>query len=119
MELAVVATRFSDGNQLKVKTEYVSPQTEEPFEVKEEVKVIEPEKPAARRATSIETKEPVVITPQQDRYKNIGVQKREPAYVRHRATFDDETEQLPSTPFHPVIRDTSNDDMEGGNGSLF
>ena len=119
MELVVVATRFSDGNQLKVKTEYVSPQTEEPFEVKEEVKVIEPEKPAARRATSIETKEPVVITPQQDRYKNIGVQKREPAYVRHRATFDDETEQLPSTPFHPVIRDTSNDDMEGGNGSLF
>ena len=119
MELVVVATRFSDGNQLKVKTEYVSPQTEEPFEVKEEVKVIEPEKPAVRRATSIETKEPVVITPQQDRYKNIGVQKREPAYVRHRATFDDETEQLPSTPFHPVIRDTSNDDMEGGNGSLF
>ncbi|MBO5855700.1 MAG: cell division protein FtsZ [Alistipes sp.] len=119
MELVVVATRFSDGNQLKVKTEYVSPQTEEPFEVKEEVKVIEPEKPTVRRATSIETKEPVVITPQQDRYKNIGVQKREPAYVRHRATFDDETEQLPSTPFHPVIRDTSNDDMEGGNGSLF
>lgn len=119
MELVVVATRFSDDNQLKVKTEYVSPQTEEPFEVKEEVKVIEPEKPAVRRATSIETKEPVVITPQQDRYKNIGVQKREPAYVRHRATFDDETEQLPSTPFHPVIRDTSNDDMEGGNGSLF
>ena len=119
MELVVVATRFSDGNQLKVKTEYVSPQTEEPFEVKEEVKVIEPEKPAVRRATSIETKEPVVITPQQDRYKNIGVQKREPAYVRHRATFDDETEQLPSTPFHPVIRDTSNDDMEVGNGSLF
>lgn len=119
MELVVVATRFSDGNQLKVKTEYVSPQTEEPFEVKEEVKVIEPEKPAVRRATSIETKEPVVITPQQDRYKNIGIQKREPAYVRHRATFDDETEQLPSTPFHPVIRDTSNDDMEGGNGSLF
>ena len=119
MELVVVATRFSDGNQLKVKTEYVSPQTEEPFEVKEEVKIIEPEKPAVRRATSIETKEPVVITPQQDRYKNIGVQKREPAYVRHRATFDDETEQLPSTPFHPVIRDTSNDDMEGGNGSLF
>jgi cell division protein FtsZ len=119
MELVVVATRFSDGNQLKVKTEYVSPQTEEPFEVKEEVKVIEPEKPVVRRATSIETKEPVVITPQQDRYKNIGVQKREPAYVRHRATFDDETEQLPSTPFHPVIRDTSNDDMESGNGSLF
>jgi cell division protein FtsZ len=118
MELVVVATRFADGNQLKVKTEYVSPQTEDPFEEKEVAKPVEPEKPAPRH-TTIETKEPVVITPQQDRYKNIGLQKREPAYVRHRATFDDETEQLPTTPFHPIIRETYNDDTDGGNGSLF
>ena len=118
MELVVVATRFADGNQLKVKTEYVSPQTEDPFEEKEVAKPVEPEKPAPRH-TTIETKEPVVITPQQDRYKNIGLQKREPAYVRHRATFDDETEQLPTTPFHPIIRETYNDNTDGGNGSLF
>ena len=118
IEIVVVATRFADGNQLKVKTEYVSPQVEDPFEEEEKTKAIkevEPEKPSRRPA--IEPKDPVVIMPQQDKYKSLGAQRREPAYVRHRAMLADETEQRPSTPYHPIARDT--EDEAGGGGSLF
>ena len=62
----------------------------------------------------------MVITPQQDRYKSIGVQKREPTYVRKRATFEDETENVPTTTFIPKAREVESDDNEGtNNGSLF
>lgn len=119
LELVVVATRFADGEQLKIKTAYTDPTKDNPFDEKPE-KVTEPEKVTPSRAPINPPKEPVVITPQQDRYKSIGMQKREPAYVRKRATFDDETENVSTTTFIPKAREVESDDNEGvNNGSLF
>ena len=119
LELVVVATRFADGEQLKIKTAYTDPTKDNPFGEKPE-KVTEPEKVTPSRAPINPPKEPVVITPQQDRYKSIGMQKREPAYVRKRATFDDETENVSTTTFIPKAREVESDDNEGvNNGSLF
>lgn len=119
LELVVVATRFADGEHLKIKTAYTDPTKDNPFGEKPE-KVTEPEKVTPSRAPINPPKEPVVITPQQDRYKSIGMQKREPAYVRKRATFDDETENVSTTTFIPKAREVESDDNEGvNNGSLF
>lgn len=119
LELVVVATRFADGEQLKIKTAYTDPMKDNPFGEKPE-KVTEQEKTTPSRAPINPPKEPVVITPQQDRYKSIGMQKREPAYVRKRATFDDETENVSTTTFIPKAREVESDDNEGvNNGSLF
>lgn len=119
LELVVVATRFADGEQLKIKTAYTDPTKDNPFGEKPE-KPTEQEKVTPSRAPINPPKEPVVITPQQDRYKSIGMQKREPAYVRKRATFDDETENVSTTTFIPKAREVESDDNEGvNNGSLF
>ena len=120
IEIVVVATRFADGNQLKVKTEYVSPQIEDPFEEEirtVEVKPVEEVKPTPTRR--IETHEPVTITPQQNRYKSISLQLREPAYLRRRSTFEDESEPVPPTPYHSVVREIQKEEPESSNGSLF
>ena len=120
IEIVVVATRFADGNQLKVKTEYVSPQIEDPFEDEirtVEVKPVEEVKPTPTRR--IETHEPVTITPQQNRYKSISLQLREPAYLRRRSTFEDESEPVPPTPYHSVVREVQKEEPESSNGSLF
>ncbi|MBR4871408.1 MAG: cell division protein FtsZ [Alistipes sp.] len=120
IEIVVVATRFADGNQLKVKTEYVSPQIEDPFEEEirtVEVKPVEEVKPTPTRR--IETHEPVTITPQQNRYKSISLQLREPAYLRRRSTFEDESEPVPPTPYHSVVREVQKEEPESSNGSLF
>lgn len=120
IEIVVVATRFADGNQLKVKTEYVSPQIEDPFE--EEIRTVET-KPVEEVKTTptrrIETHEPVTITPQQNRYKSISLQLREPAYLRRRSTFEDESEPVPPTPYHSVVREVQKEEPESSNGSLF
>ena len=120
IEIVVVATRFADGNQLKVKTEYVSPQIEDPFEDEirtVETKPVEEVKPTPTRR--IETHEPVTITPQQNRYKSISLQLREPAYLRRRSTFEDESEPVPPTPYHSVVREIQKEEPESSNGSLF
>ena len=108
LELVVVATRFSDGNQLNIKTEYINTDAETPFVEPVKPKEIVVEKPVIEKQTVInQPREAVTITPQQDRYKVIGLQKREPAYVRRRSTFDDETEVLPQTTFQVVSRESA------------
>jgi cell division protein FtsZ len=110
LELVVVATRFSDGNQLNIKTEYINTDAETPFVEPVKPKEIVVEKPVIEKQTVInQPREAVTITPQQDRYKVIGLQKREPAYVRRRSTFDDETEVLPQTTFQVVSRESAED----------
>ena len=56
--------------------------------VEDKPKVNEPFKP-------IPTNDPhreVIITPQQDKYRQVGLQKREPAYVRLRSQFEVESD---------------------------
>ena len=117
LELVVVATRFADGNQLHYQTDYQVPDVEQPFEEKP-VKTPEVEKPS--HVPINPPKEPVVITPQQDRYRSIGLQKREPAYVRRHATFEDESGNVSSTTYHPKAREEAYNDSEITGGiSLF
>ncbi|MBR4964333.1 MAG: cell division FtsZ family protein [Alistipes sp.] len=118
LELVVVATRFADGDQLKIKPNIVDPIYDNPFEVPskpQEVVV----KPQPERPVIVPPKEPVTISPQQDRYKSQISQTREPGYVRRGARFDDETEVVPTTIFQPVTQSYQDDDAVMDNGSLF
>jgi cell division protein FtsZ len=118
IEIVVVATRFADGQQLMIQTEYVSPQEDEPFQEEEaqEGPAVTTERP---RHPVIEPQEPVVITPQRDKYKKIGEMIGEPAFVRRRVSLADETEQRTTTPFNSTIRPMVDDEEEYGAVSLF
>lgn len=120
LEIVVVATGFADGNELKIKTEYVNPDFDTPFEQpKEEAKVETPVvEPTPVKEPTIIHQEPVVITAPKDRYKNIATQKREPAYVRNNATFLDESENTATTTFQPARRNEQEESSDLG-GSLF
>ncbi len=89
LELVVVATRFTDGTKLNIETTYTDP---DPFTVQpkvvEEPKVEEAKKPLR----DLTPRENVTITPQQDKYRQVGLQKREPAYVRLRSQFEVESD---------------------------
>ncbi len=89
LELVVVATRFTDGTKLNIETTYTDP---DPFTVQpkvvEEPKVEEVKKPLR----DLTPRENVTITPQQDKYRQVGLQKREPAYVRLRSQFEVESD---------------------------
>lgn len=122
LELVVVATRFNDGNQLNIKTEYINPETDTPFEVRTPMQEEKVTPPVVEKTAIINPpREAVTITPQQDRYKVIGLQKREPTFVRHRAPFDDETENRPQTIFQSAPREITDEyiDETTSNGSLF
>ena len=89
LELVVVATRFTDGTKLNIETTYTDP---DPFTVQpkvEEQKVVEEPKKPLRDLTP---RENVTITPQQDKYRQVALQKREPAYVRLRSQFEVESD---------------------------
>ena len=118
LELVVVATRFEDGDRLKIKTEYVEV---DPFgsEPKEPEPVKTPE-PAKKPQSPLPMPEPKTINPQRDRYKSIDLQVVRPAYVRHGASFLDENDNVPTTIFQPVSN-TAQEEAEPtiGGGSLF
>lgn len=117
LELVVVATRFEDGDKLKIKTEYVEI---DPFD-SEPKEPVEEKKPETKKPQSpLPMPEPKTINPQRDRYKSIDLQVVRPAYVRHGASFLDENDNVPTTIFQPVSQ-ASQDEAEPtvGGGSLF
>ena len=120
LELVVVATRFNNGKDLTIQTEYIESDPEDIFKVAEKPKDIIVEKPVIEpRVEKFQPREAVTIMPQQDRYKILGLQRREPAYVRHRTTFGDETESLPQTVFQQGAREVKDDYVtEESNGRL-
>ena len=116
LELVVVATRFTDGTKLNIETTYTDP---DPFTVQpkvEEQKVIEEPKKPLRDLTP---RENVTITPQQDKYRQVGLQKREPAYVRLRSQFEVESDSQQKVNYQQqsVVREEYA--MKDGNGELF
>lgn len=116
LELVVVATRFEDGDKLKIKTEYVEV---DPFdsEPKPEVEV---QKPEIKKTQAMPPMEPKTINPQRDRYKSIDLQIVKPAYVRHGASFLDENENVPTTIFQPVTQRVQEESEPAtAGGSLF
>ncbi len=89
LELVVVATRFTDGNKLKIEERYpeFTPTTPTP----PTPPIMDPKKPGGEDKRDPEINKPrenVIITPPQDKYRQVILQKREPAYVRLRAQFE-------------------------------
>ena len=116
LELVVVATRFTDGTKLNIETTYTDP---DPFTVQpkvvEEPKVEEVKKPLR----DLTPRENVTITPQQDKYRQVGLQKREPAYVRLRSQFEVESDSQQKVNYQQqsVVREEYA--TKDGNGELF
>ena len=116
LELVVVATRFTDGTKLNIEPTYTDP---DPFTVQpkvEEQKVVEELKKPLRDLTP---RENVTITPQQDKYRQVGLQKREPAYVRLRSQFEVESDSQQKDNYQQqsVVREEYA--AKDGNGELF
>ena len=116
LELVVVATRFTDGTKLNIETTYTDP---DPFTVQpkvEEQKVVEEPKKPLRDLTP---RENVTITPQQDKYRQVGLQKREPAYVRLRSQFEVESDSQQKVNYQQqsIVREEYA--TKDGNGELF
>lgn len=118
LELVLVATRFADGTKLNIEQTYISP--EDPFttNVEEPKKPID-EKREEKRELNI-PRENVTITPQQDKYRQVSLQKREPAYVRQRSQFEVESESQPSTKYqHQIPVQDEEAKPSGGDSMLF
>lgn len=118
LELVLVATRFADGTKLNIEQTYISP--EDPFttNVEEPKKPID-EKREEKRELNI-PRENVTITPQQDKYRQVSLQKREPAYVRQRSQFEVESESQPSTKYqHQIPVQEEEAKPSGGDSMLF
>ena len=114
LEMVIVATRFTDG-EVKVETTYTEPVT--PFDLPtgapiEEEKKLEPHK-------TLPVDDPhrtVSITPQQDKYQQVNLQKREPAYVRLRSQFEVESDSQQRVNYQQqsVAREESPATNDGG-----
>lgn len=118
LELVLVATRFTDGTKLNIEQTYISP--EDPFTTKVEApkKPID-EKREEKRELNL-PRENVTITPQQDKYRQVSLQKREPAYVRQRSQFEVESESQPSTKYqHQIPVQDEEAKPSGGDSMLF
>ena len=108
LELVVVATRFTDGNKLKIEEPYpvFTPTTPTP----PTPPIMDPKKPGGEDKRDPEINKPrenVIITPPQDKYRQVILQKREPAYVRLRAQFEvnSEPQQMVNYQQQSVVRE--------------
>ena len=115
LEMVIVATRFTD-DEVKIDPTYKEPI--DPFTVQpkvEEQKVVEEPKKPLRDLTP---RENVTITPQQDKYRQVGLQKREPAYVRLRSQFEVESDSQQKVNYQQqsVVREEYA--TKDGNGEL-
>lgn len=119
LELVLVATRFSDGTKLNIEQTYVS--HEDPFtphvEEPKRPEVIEKPEQRDKRELNI-PRENVTITPQQDKYRQVSLQKREPAYVRQRSQFEVESESQPSTKYQHQAPAVEDDAKPADNNSM-
>lgn len=103
LELVLVATRFTDGKELKIESEY----RDNPFTPTPEPKRVERPIQRPSQTTTVTPdkrdlnipRENVTITPQQDKYRQVSLQKREPAYMRQHSQFEVESESHPSTKY--------------------
>ena len=111
LELVVVATRFTDGNTLKIEEQYpVFTPTTPTIPTPPTPPIMDPKKPGGEDKRDPEINKPrenVIITPPQDKYRQVILQKREPAYVRLRAQFEvnSEPQQMVNYQQQSVVRE--------------
>ena len=107
LELVVVATRFEDGDKLKIDTTYnilVDPTIEpDPF-VNSKPAIEDPKPPTRPERETRRPNEGPIIHPPQDRYKLVHIQKKDPAYTRTKTQFSVESETQARTTFRPIQR---------------
>ena len=108
LELVVVATRFEDGDKLKIDPIYdngISTDPEpNPFGSTKPT-IDEPEQPVRQpRPEFRRPSEGPTIHPPQDRYKLVHIQKKDPAYTRVKTQFSAESETQTKTTFRPIQR---------------
>ncbi len=110
LEMVIVATRFTD-DEVKIDPTYTDPV--DPFPGPEVIvkPIDEPKKPGP----DIAPRENVIITPQQDKYRQVGLQKREPAYVRLRSQFEVESDSQQKVSYQQsVAREERHDEQSNG-----
>ena len=116
LELVVVATRFSDGNELKIEAEYSNVDDDpNPF-VKVNEPIIEEPKPENKERRPINNiAEGPTIQPPQDKYKLVRLQLKDPAYGRQKKQFIADSDTYTKTTFRPMAKadevETQNYDM--------
>ena len=103
LELVVVATRFEDGQELKIETTFNNSVEEEanPFMPKEQ-------EPADIKPLHMERHmhrgEGPTIQPPQDKYKLVRLQQIEPAYGRQKQQFVADSDTHTKTIFRPMAK---------------
>jgi cell division protein FtsZ len=110
LEMVIVATRFTD-DEVKIDPTYTDPV--DPFPGPDVIvtPIDEPKKPGS----DIAPRENVIITPQQDKYRQVGLQKREPAYVRLRSQFEVESDSQQKVSYQQsVAREERHDEQSNG-----
>lgn len=128
LELVVVATRFSDGKELKIDTEYHKidgniDNDPDPFSNKP--KTIDVVNPGTGNSNTPEIhrrrSEGPTIQPPQDKYKLVRQQQVDPAYTRQRTEFMTDSESQTRTQFRPCSRreEVEQVEPESNNNSLF
>ena len=116
LELVVVATRFDNGNELTIETEYSNVEDDpNPF-VKVNEPVIEEPKPENKERRPINNiAEGPTIQPPQDKYKLVRLQLKDPAYGRQKRQFIADSDTYTKTTFRPIAKadevETQNYDM--------
>lgn len=123
LELVVVATRFIDGTKLNIEENYVAP--EDPFKSSGKQPgpgfkpIVENQEDTPKKTEEINKplppRENVTITPQKDRYRQVDLQKREPAYIRLHVQFEEDSELQQRVNYQREEQGAADD----GNGTLF
>ena len=118
LELVVVATRFDNGNELTIETEYSNVEDDpNPF-----VKINEPVIEETKHENKVRGPIPInniaegpTIQPPQDKYKLVRLQLKDPAYGRQKRQFIADSDTYTKTTFRPIAKadevETQNYDM--------
>ena len=108
LELVVVATRFSDGQEIKIETEYTNPEPDpNPFTP---TTPSDPQTPVSKPTGTTTTRPPFpttegpTIQPPQDKYMLVRLQQKEPAYGRQKMQLIADSETHTKTNFRPMAK---------------
>jgi cell division protein FtsZ len=116
LELVVVATRFDNGNELTIETEYSNVEDDpNPFVKINEPVIEEPKLENKERRPINNIAEGPTIQPPQDKYKLVRLQLKDPAYGRQKRQFIADSDTYTKTTFRPIAKadevETQNYDM--------
>ncbi|MBR4952572.1 MAG: cell division protein FtsZ [Alistipes sp.] len=117
LELVVVATRFEDGDKLKIDTTYTEPIVDPTPFVGTKPTIDEPEQPVRQPRPDFRRppNDGPTIYPPQDRYKLVHLQKKDPAYTRQKVQLLAVSDTQTKTNFRPTQRqeDVAPSNMNG------